>query len=118
MSEEKKIARDIEKKNLFKRLAEIDKEEEVENGQEQEQKILFDDEIDMNTKVKRKRDTGTMIFDDLTNVIDLTENDKIFLETKQQQYVKEFLEKFTDNDFYTYSRTFMNKTENIIHLFY
>jgi hypothetical protein len=29
MSEEKKIARDIEKENLLKRLAEINKEEEV-----------------------------------------------------------------------------------------
>jgi hypothetical protein len=31
--------------------------------------------------------------------IDLTEDDKIYLEMKQQQYAKEFLEKFTDNDF-------------------
>jgi hypothetical protein len=31
--------------------------------------------------------------------INLTEDKNIFLETKQQQYSKEFLEKFTDNDF-------------------
>jgi hypothetical protein len=84
---------------LFKRLAEIDKEEEIENGEEQEQKFLFDDEIDINTKVKRKRDTGDMVFDNVIESIDLTEDDKIYLETKQQQYTKEFLEKFTDNDF-------------------
>jgi hypothetical protein len=41
MSEEKKIARDIEKVNLFKRLAEIEKEEEIENDQEQKRKIFI-----------------------------------------------------------------------------
>jgi hypothetical protein len=34
MIEELKIARDIEKENLLKRLAKIDIGEEVENGQE------------------------------------------------------------------------------------
>jgi hypothetical protein len=65
MSEEKKIARRIEKENLLKRLAEIDKEEEIENGEQQEQKILFDEEIDINTKVKRKRNIRDMVFDDV-----------------------------------------------------
>jgi hypothetical protein len=53
----------------------------------------------MNTKVKRKKNTGGMVFDDVIKSIDFTKDDKIFLETMQQQYGKEFLEKFTDNDF-------------------
>jgi hypothetical protein len=43
-------------------------------------------------------DTGGILFDDVIEVINLTEDDKKFLETKEQQYTKEFLEKFTDND--------------------
>jgi hypothetical protein len=86
---------------LHKRLAEIDKEEELENGEEQKQKILFDDEIDINIKVKRKRNTGDMVFDDVIESIELTEDDKIYLEKKQQQYAKEFSE-FTNNDFFLY----------------
>jgi hypothetical protein len=39
------------------------------------------------------------VFDDVIEVKDLSENDKKFVETKEQQYVKEFLEKFTDNNF-------------------
>jgi hypothetical protein len=54
--------------------------------------------MDMNRKIKRKRDTGGMVFDDVMEVIDLSEDDKKFLETKLQ-YAKEFLEKFTDNYF-------------------
>jgi hypothetical protein len=53
----------------------------------------------MNMKNKRKRNTGGVVFDDVIEVIDLSEEDKKFLEMKQQQYSKEFLEKFTDNDF-------------------
>jgi hypothetical protein len=60
---------------------------------------LFDDEIDINSKTKRKRDTGGLKFDDVIEAIDISEDDKKFLETKQQQYAKGFLEKFTDNDF-------------------
>jgi hypothetical protein len=81
-------------------LAEIDKEErieEIEEVVENEQEFLFDDEIDVNSKIKRKRDTGSIMFDDL-EAINLIEDDKKFLETKQQQYVKEFVE-FTNNDF-------------------
>jgi hypothetical protein len=52
----------------------------------------------MNTKIKRKRDTGGMVLD-AVEAINLIEDDKKFLETKEQQYVKEFVEKFTDNDF-------------------
>jgi hypothetical protein len=43
MSEEKKIAREIEKDKLLKRLAEIDKEEEI----RKEQEFLFDDKKDV-----------------------------------------------------------------------
>jgi hypothetical protein len=92
----REFARDIEKEKLLKRLAEIDKEEEVEK---EEQEFLFDDEVDMNMKIKCKRDTGGMVFHEMVEVINLTEDDKKFLELKQQQYVKEFLEKFMDNDF-------------------
>jgi hypothetical protein len=99
MSDKKKIARGIEKENLLKKFAEINKEEELENGEEEEQEFLFDDEIDVNTKVKWKRDTGDMVFDDVIESIDMSENDKIYMETKPQTYSKEFLEKFTDNDF-------------------
>jgi hypothetical protein len=60
---------------------------------------LFDHEIDINTKIKRKRDTGGVVFDDVIDAIDMSEDDKKFLETNQQQYAKEFLEKFTNNDF-------------------
>jgi hypothetical protein len=42
------------------------------------------DEIEMNTKIKRKRD--------MVQPIDLTEDDKKFLESKEQLYVREFLE--------------------------
>jgi hypothetical protein len=97
MSEEKKIDREIERKKLLKRLAEIDKE--VEEEQSEEPEFLFDDEIDINSKIKRKRDTGGLVFDDVINVIDMSEDDKKFLERKQQQFAKEFLEKFTENDF-------------------
>jgi hypothetical protein len=95
-------------------LAETDKEEEVENGQEQEQKFLFD-EIDINTKVKRKRNTEDMVFDDVIESIDLTEEDKIHLETKQQQHAKKFLEKFTENDFlYVHKNIYeLNRKHNI-----
>jgi hypothetical protein len=100
MSEDKKIAREIQKKKLLKRLAEIDKEEvEEEYDQQEDPEFLFDDEIDINTKTKRKRNTGGLKFDDVIDAIDLSEDDKKFLGTKQQQYAKEFLEKFTDNDF-------------------
>jgi hypothetical protein len=99
MSKEKKIAREIKKKELLKRLAEIDKEEvEEEHEQQEELEFLFDDEIDINTKIKRKRVTGGIVFDDLIEAINLSEDNKKFLETKQQQYGKDFLEKFTDND--------------------
>jgi hypothetical protein len=84
MSEEKKIARDIEKEKLLKRLAEIKKQEvEEEHEQQEEQIFLFDDEIDINTKVKRKRNRGDMMFDDVIEWIGSREDDKIFLETKQ-----------------------------------
>jgi hypothetical protein len=53
----------------------------------------------MNTKIKRKKNTGGLVFDDVKHVIDMSEDDKKFLEKKQQQYAKEFLEKFTDNYF-------------------
>jgi hypothetical protein len=111
-SEEKKIKREIEKEKLLKRLAEIDKEEideqdeqnkeheqDEQHEQEEEPEFLFDDEIDINSKTKRKRDIGGLKFDDVIEAIDMSEDDKKFLETKQQQYGKEFLEKFTDNDF-------------------
>jgi hypothetical protein len=100
MSEQKKIAREMERGKLLKRFAEIDKEE-VEKKQEQQEELefFFDDEIEVNTKIKRKRDTGGIVFDDIIHAIDLSE-DKKFLETKQQQYAKEFLEKFTHNDFF------------------
>jgi hypothetical protein len=72
MSEKKKIAREIEKEKLLKRLAEIDKEEvEEEHEQQEEPEFLFDDEIDMNTKIKRKRDTGGLVFDYVIDAIDL-----------------------------------------------
>jgi hypothetical protein len=111
-SKDKKIKREIEKEKLLKRLAEIDKEEideqdelqeeheqQEENEQQEEPEFLFDDEIDINTKTKRKRDTQALKFDDVIESIEMSEDDKKFLETKQQQYAKEFLEKFTDNDF-------------------
>jgi hypothetical protein len=60
---------------------------------------LFDNEIHTNRKIKRKRDTDSVVFDDVMEVIDLSKDDKKFLETKKQQYGKEFLEKFTGNDF-------------------
>jgi hypothetical protein len=108
MSEEKKMAIEIKKNKLLKRLPEIDKEEvEEEHEQKEEPEFLFDDEIDINTKIKRKRDTGGVLFDDVIEAIDLSEDDKKFLETKQQQYVKEFLEKLTDNDFlYVYKNIY------------
>jgi hypothetical protein len=93
MSEEKKMARNIEKENLLKKLAEIDREEEVQNGQEQEQeqekeqKFLFDGEFYMNTKVK------------------------------QQNVQRSFWRRSQIMSFYTYIRTFINQMENIIHLF-
>jgi hypothetical protein len=40
-----------------------------------------------------------MIFDDVVEVINLIKEDKKFLDSEQQQYAKEFLEKFKDNDF-------------------
>jgi hypothetical protein len=43
---------------------------------------LFDEEIDVNRKIKRKRNRGGMIFDDVVEAINLTKDDKIFLETK------------------------------------
>jgi hypothetical protein len=102
-SEEKKIRREIKKEKLLKRLAEIDKEEVDEldeqqeeheqqerNGRQEEPEFLFDDEIDINSKIKRKRDIGGLAFDDVIDVIDMSEDDKKFLETKQQQYAKEF----------------------------
>jgi hypothetical protein len=105
-NKDKKIKRKIEKEKLLKRLAEIDKEEideqdeqQEENEQQEQPEFLFDDEIDINTKTKRKRDIGGLKFDDVIEAIDLSEDDKKFLQTKQQQYTKEFLEKFTDNDF-------------------
>jgi hypothetical protein len=52
----------------------------------------------VNTKIKWKRDIGYMVFDEMVEVINLTEDNKKFLEVKQQ-HVKEFLEKFTDNNF-------------------
>jgi hypothetical protein len=106
MSEDKKIAREIEKEKLLKRLAEIDKEEvdelddqQEEQEQQEEPEFLFDNEIDINSKTKRKRDAGGLVFDYVIDVTDMSEDDKKFLETKQQQYAKEFLEKFADNDF-------------------
>jgi hypothetical protein len=100
MSEENKIAREIEKEKLLKRLAEIDKEEvEEEQKQEEESEFLFDHEIDINTKIKRKRDAEGIMFNDVIEVINLSKDDKKFLQTKQQQYAKEFLKKFTDNNF-------------------
>jgi hypothetical protein len=92
---------------MLKRLAKINKEEKIENDKEEEHDFLFDDEIDINSKVKRKRNAEDMVFDDVIELMDLTKEDKIYLETKQQQYAKEFLEKFTDNDF-QYTITFMN----------
>jgi hypothetical protein len=83
------VGRYIERENLFKKLAEIDKEEEVDNGENQKQKFLFDDEIDMNNKVKWKKHSGGMVFFDVIELIDLTKDEKLF----------------------------MNQTENIIHLF-
>jgi hypothetical protein len=83
MSEEKKIIREIEKEKLVKRLVEIDKEEvEEEHEQQEELEFLFDDEIDMNTKIKRKKNTGGLVFDDVIDAIDLSEDDKKFLEMK------------------------------------
>jgi hypothetical protein len=94
-SEEKKIKREIKKEKLLKRLAEIDKEEVEEEHEQQEEheeqeepeqqeepEFLFDYEIDMNTKTKRKRDTEDLKFDDVIEGIDMSEDDKKFLETK------------------------------------
>jgi hypothetical protein len=66
---------------------------------EKEQEFLFHDQVYVNTKIKRKRDTGGKVFDDVVEVINLTEEDKKFLDTKQQHYAKEFLEKLRDKDF-------------------
>jgi hypothetical protein len=96
-SEEKTIKREIEKEKLLKRLAEIDKEEideqdeqdedhdqEEELEHEEEPEFLIDDEIDINTKTKRKRDAQGLKFDDVIESIEMSEDDKKFLETKQQ----------------------------------
>jgi hypothetical protein len=84
-SEDKKIRKEIEKEKLLKRLAEIDKEEvEEEHEQQEEPEFLFDDEIHINSKIKRKRDIGGLKFDDVIDVIDMSEDDKKFLEMKQQ----------------------------------
>jgi hypothetical protein len=48
---------------------------------------------------RKRRDTEDIVFNDVIELIDLTEVDKISLETKQQEYAMEFLEKFTDDDF-------------------
>jgi hypothetical protein len=61
ISEEKKITGDIEKEKLLKRLAGIDKEEEV----EKEEEFLFDNEVDMSMKIKGKRNTGSIVLDDV-----------------------------------------------------
>jgi hypothetical protein len=37
---------------------------------------LFDDEVDINTNIKWKRDTGCIIFEDVVEEINLTEDDK------------------------------------------
>jgi hypothetical protein len=70
MSKEKRISRDIEKVNLLKKLVDIDKEEE---------------EIDVNRNIKRKIDIGSIVLDEVMEVINLTEEeeeDKKFLESK------------------------------------
>jgi hypothetical protein len=96
-SKDKKIKREVEKEKLLKRLAEIDKEEVEEEYEQQEEheqqevlEFLFDDEININTKTTGKRDTGGLKFDDVIDAIDMSEDDKKFLEMKQQQYAKEF----------------------------
>jgi hypothetical protein len=45
------------------------------------------------------RETGAMVLDDVAQTKNLKEDYKRFLKMKQQQHVKEFLEKFTDIDF-------------------
>jgi hypothetical protein len=49
---------------------------------EKEQELFFYEEIDVNRKCNRKRDLGGMVFDEVVKAINLTENDKKFLETK------------------------------------
>jgi hypothetical protein len=49
-------------------------------------------------KMKLKRDTVGIGFNDFIGMIHLLE-DKKFLEIRQQQYTEEFLKKFADNYF-------------------
>jgi hypothetical protein len=42
---------------------------------------LFDDEVDMNTKIKWKANTESIGFDGMVEEINLTEDDKEFLKT-------------------------------------
>jgi hypothetical protein len=103
---------------LLKRLAEINKEEKIENDKEEEHDFLFDDEIDINTKVKRKRNTEDMVFDDVIESMDLTEYDKIFWRQNSSSMQTSFCRSTQIMIFYISTRSFINQTENIIHLFY
>jgi hypothetical protein len=71
----------------------------------------------VNTNIEGKKDTRMMVLDDVVEMMKLIKDDKKFLEMKQQQYAKEFLEKFTDNDFTNILRTSINQTKSINHSF-
>jgi hypothetical protein len=86
LRKEKKIAREIKKEKLPKSSSEIDKEEEV----ERKHKFLFDDQIDVSTKIKCKRRTGDIVFNDVVDTINLTEEDKKFLESSSSTIRRSF----------------------------
>jgi hypothetical protein len=57
-----------------------------------------DANIDLNSKTKRKRCEIPKTFDDDEDQSLITHGDKTFLDIKQQELVKEFLQKYADND--------------------
>jgi hypothetical protein len=54
--------------------------------------------IDLNNKIKRKRSETSKVFDDVEDQTLITHVDKTFLDLKQQELTKEFLQKYADND--------------------
>jgi hypothetical protein len=63
--------------------------------------------ININTKTKRKRFETSKTFDDDKDQALLTHGDKTFLNLKQQELAKEFLQKYVDNDnLYTFKNIY------------
>jgi hypothetical protein len=54
--------------------------------------------IDINHKTRRKSTQTSKVFDDVEDQALITHGDKTFLDLKQQELAKEFLQKYVSND--------------------